>query len=63
MTSTPDIQEQDKNAQMAEALIAHLGNAAAAAAFAERQRLVAEDGALATWTAISAYLEQIRVRR
>lgn len=45
---------------MAEALIAHLGTSAEAAAFADRQRDEAEGKALATWTAIATYLDRYR---
>ena len=61
MTSTHfDSDDQEKTAQMAEALIAHLGSGAAASIFAERQLREAEGAALTTWTAISLYLEKLR---
>jgi len=61
MTSTHfDSDDQEKTAQMAEALIAHLGTAAAASIFADRQLARAEGGALATWTSISVYLQRYR---
>jgi len=59
MTSTiPDTHEQDRQAQMAEALIAHLGTPAAAFLFADRQVRQAEGTALTTWAAISDYLQR-----
>jgi hypothetical protein len=64
MTPTnPDTEEHDRSAQMAEALIAHLGTVAAATIFADRQRSAAEGSALVTWTAISAYLAELETRR
>jgi hypothetical protein len=61
MTRTdPDIAEQNRSAQMADALIAHLGTVAAALQVADRQRRAAEGAARATWDAILLYIEQRR---
>ncbi len=62
MTSNdPDIDREDRIAQMADALIARLGDDARD--FAERQAREAEGSGRATWTAISAYLERRRDRQ
>jgi hypothetical protein len=57
-----DLDRQDRSAQMAEALIAHLGTAAAASLFADRQQRTAEGSAQATWGAIALYLERFQDR-
>ncbi len=63
MTTTNDDTADDvRIAQMADALVAHLGSVDAASVFAARQIREADSAARTTWTALMRYLERYQDR-